>query len=566
MLTTILHYDVDLARPLQMTPLRTALLTGDHEAHAFRLTVQREGAPIDLSRAGAFGYFLRGDGTTVLVDGVTDAESATITLPQDCYAAEGRFSLVVQLHLDGVRHSALWIEGTVSRSRSDLVASDTIPTLEELISRIHEMESATLEAHAAAASARGLINDQTAAEGSTWSSKKLAEELCPELHKTGELILCRPAPYLNLTATGEATTLVRTGRNLVNIPSGHYDSITYSFPVPLPPGVYTLSLLSASAAFTARVDYADGTAQEVSVAADASATVINFTKRAASITLNGPADFINIQLEKDEHVHPFESYVQALAAFADGSAQVAALEGVNLLWADAAITVTGLASPAAAFGELAERGAIPLATTESPGAVKVGAGLRVTSDGTLSATGQGGVADSVAWEDIIDKPTHFNPAAHTHPEMELVAPQIDEAALLLKMYPVGSIYQSMQPTYPGDLFGGTWVSIHDRFLYASGSYAAGATGGASAVALDRTQVPSVTGELLFHSYDTGTPINNVNGCFSSIHTVSDHYRDGGERDSGSFSIGRVYFDNGGLGYAHENMPPFVSVYMWLRTA
>ena len=51
---------------------------------------------------------------------------------------------------------------------------------------------------------------------------------------------------------------------------------------------------------------------------------------------------------------------------------------------------------------------LPAATTSALGGIKVGAGLTVTADGILSATG-GGEADSVAWANVIGKPSEFNP-------------------------------------------------------------------------------------------------------------------------------------------------------------
>ncbi|MBQ3543565.1 MAG: hypothetical protein IJA34_01035 [Lachnospiraceae bacterium] len=47
---------------------------------------------------------------------------------------------------------------------------------------------------------------------------------------------------------------------------------------------------------------------------------------------------------------------------------------------------------------------LPNATTEVLGGIKVGAGLAITEDGVLSATGSGGVADSISWGNILDKP------------------------------------------------------------------------------------------------------------------------------------------------------------------
>ena len=48
------------------------------------------------------------------------------------------------------------------------------------------------------------------------------------------------------------------------------------------------------------------------------------------------------------------------------------------------------------------------------------------------------------------------------------------------VYPIGSIYMSVNPTDPSTLFGGSWEQIQDRFLLASGSsYGAGTTGGSA---------------------------------------------------------------------------------------
>ena len=49
--------------------------------------------------------------------------------------------------------------------------------------------------------------------------------------------------------------------------------------------------------------------------------------------------------------------------------------------------------------------------------------------------------------------------------------------LLDAVYPVGAVYQSWSSTSPATLFGGTWVKLDDRFLYAADS--AGTSGGSS---------------------------------------------------------------------------------------
>lgn len=50
---------------------------------------------------------------------------------------------------------------------------------------------------------------------------------------------------------------------------------------------------------------------------------------------------------------------------------------------------------------------LPVATDSVLGGIKVGAGLNITEDGILSATG-GGTADSVNWENVIGRPTNLS--------------------------------------------------------------------------------------------------------------------------------------------------------------
>lgn len=56
--------------------------------------------------------------------------------------------------------------------------------------------------------------------------------------------------------------------------------------------------------------------------------------------------------------------------------------------------------------------ALPIATSTTLGGIKVGAGLTITS-GVLSVSG-GGVADSVEWANVQNKPSVFAPATHVH--------------------------------------------------------------------------------------------------------------------------------------------------------
>jgi len=74
----------------------------------------------------------------------------------------------------------------------------------------------------------------------------------------------------------------------------------------------------------------------------------------------------------------------------------------------------------------------------------------------------------------------------------------------LDAHPVGSLYWSSDPTDPSILFGGTWVQIKDRFIWAKGdSDTVNATGGSKTVSLAVSNLPSHS-----HSF---TPEGTISG-------------------------------------------------------
>ena len=133
-------------------------------------------------------------------------------------------------------------------------------------------------------------------------------------------------------------------------------------------------------------------------------------------------------------------------------------------------------------------------------------------------------------------------------------------------YPIGTIYLSTTAGNPSSLLGfGTWTQIEDRFLLAAGStYTGGDTGGAATVKLSKANLPAVSGTIAMHSQGVATSVHDVTGCFSSGLTNENKYRAGGSEVSGANSIGRINFSNGGSGTAHNNMPPYLVVYIWQR--
>ena len=117
-------------------------------------------------------------------------------------------------------------------------------------------------------------------------------------------------------------------------------------------------------------------------------------------------------------------------------------------------------------------------------------------------------------------------------------------------YPVGAIYLSVTDVNPAALFGGTWERIGGRFLLgADSTYAAGSTGGEAAHTLTVDEMPK-------HNHE----IDNLNAAGNATPYMTVQAQD--KKGYG----GNVQTMFAGGGKAHNNMPPFLAVYMWKRTA
>ena len=135
-----------------------------------------------------------------------------------------------------------------------------------------------------------------------------------------------------------------------------------------------------------------------------------------------------------------------------------------------------------------------------------------------------------------------------------------EAADKLGYYPVGSIYQSTDPTSPAALFGGTWEQIaSERVLMgASSSHAAGTTVNAG--------LPNITGTANGGVLSVSTPQSN--GAFGATHYDSSlSYLSGDVRRLSTYNR---TFDasrsNPIYGASDTVQPAAYYVYIWHRVA
>lgn len=115
------------------------------------------------------------------------------------------------------------------------------------------------------------------------------------------------------------------------------------------------------------------------------------------------------------------------------------------------------------------------------------------------------------------------------------------------IYPVGSIYLAYNHTNPGTLFGGTWVRIQNAFLWAvDSSGTIGQTGGSKTHTLTVDELPPHSHGSVYSQHASGTKDKawyNTAGSSVAYGTVA-----------------------AGGGAAHNNMPPYIQVSAWRRTA
>ena len=125
--------------------------------------------------------------------------------------------------------------------------------------------------------------------------------------------------------------------------------------------------------------------------------------------------------------------------------------------------------------------------------------------------------------------------------------------ILEAVYPVGSIYMSVNSTSPATLFGGTWEAIQGKFLLGAygNTYKAGTTGGEATHTLTTREMPN-------HNHAVYYP-----NAGADDHSAPGNYPDG-PSDSTYYAVGSYTSSEGG-GEAHNNMPPYLAVYIWKRT-
>lgn len=122
----------------------------------------------------------------------------------------------------------------------------------------------------------------------------------------------------------------------------------------------------------------------------------------------------------------------------------------------------------------------------------------------------------------------------------------------MPIYPVGSLYMSINNTSPASLFGGTWSPIYDRFVIAAGSsYNSNTSGGEATHTLTIEEMPS-------HSHYTQGNLMMWRGSGGNTKT---EYGSAMDTDS---HFGKNFSLSAGGNAAHNNIPPYYAAYIWVR--
>lgn len=136
------------------------------------------------------------------------------------------------------------------------------------------------------------------------------------------------------------------------------------------------------------------------------------------------------------------------------------------------------------------------------------------------------------------------------------------------IYPVGSIYMSVNDTSPASVFGGSWEKIKDTFLLGSGdTYVNGNSGGEATHTLTTGEMPSHKHDELFSNGAYATWEGFSNASQQGTRTVTGveipSYNHMGNA-TGTYHY--LFTSSEGGDTAHNNMPPYLVVNMWKRIA
>ena len=143
------------------------------------------------------------------------------------------------------------------------------------------------------------------------------------------------------------------------------------------------------------------------------------------------------------------------------------------------------------------------------------------------------------------------------------------ANILDKVYPVGSIYTSMtRSTSPASIFGGVWSAVGEGRVLIGHGQGTDSNGDTQTFAVGTADTDGeythtlTTAEMPSHRHNTGVVGKNSRNFVSDQRiTVSSQNGFDDDNQTGTASSATTY---AGDGNAHNNVQPYLTVYMWKR--
>lgn len=204
-------------------------------------------------------------------------------------------------------------------------------------------------------------------------------------------------------------------------------------------------------------------------------------------------------------------------------------------------------------------------------------------------TGLSSVATSGKFGDLTGVPASFAPSAHTHAQSEITglttalsgkadANHTHNYCTLNQVYPVGSIYLSVNSANPSTLFGGTWVA------FGTGKVLMGVKSGGSAEATGGSESATISA----HTHTTANHKLTVEEMPPHHHEILNYNENGVTTDTFTKNsveglikkgwTGNVMtsYTGGNQAHSHGNtgsagaatisvVQPYITCYMWKRT-
>ena len=153
---------------------------------------------------------------------------------------------------------------------------------------------------------------------------------------------------------------------------------------------------------------------------------------------------------------------------------------------------------------------------------------------------------------ILQKNTDYGDTLPASPQTGQLFFKEAGASLFDLIYPVGAVYISMNNTSPATLFGGSWTKIEGKFLLGTSSaYPSGSSGGEETHTLSVNEIPS-------HNHTFYLQRGGSTGEKTALLEWANSSQVSGWQSWQT--------DDTGGGQAHNNMPPYLAVNMWYRTA